>query len=532
MNLVSVAEMKQIEAAADSHGYSYEMMMLKAGNELARVVHREYYAKGSHHVVGLVGSGNNGGDTLVALSALSTLGWSATAILLKTRPESDRLVQALIENGGTLLDDSAKGTERKVRSAVESAQVILDGVLGTGFKLPLSAEYAARLNDIRKALSAQTVVAVDCPSGVDCDSGEVSDETLDANLTVCMDSVKQGLVRMPAFLKCGEIVTVDLGIPKNARIEPSAQKQVADQALALRLLPERPRDAHKGTFGTVMVIGGSVNYTGAPVLSGWAAYRIGAGLVQMAVPSTIQPQLSTGLLEATWLLLDDEMGAIAESSAELVQSGFEKASALVLGPGLGRDETTSRFVEKILLRESEARSKSMGFIPVDKSGNSPARKIPPFVIDADGLRILAQIPDWSTRLEQTGVLTPHPGEMAALTGLKLAEVQQDREAVALRFASQWRQVVVLKGALTVIAEPEGRLVIIPVASSALAKAGSGDVLSGMIVGLMSQGVKPFDAAVAGAWFHARAGILAAEKLGSERSVMPRDVIESIPLVLK
>jgi NAD(P)H-hydrate epimerase len=202
MKLVSVDEMKQLEAAANAHGFSYEMMMLKAGNELARVVHRRYSADGNHQVVGLVGSGNNGGDTLVALSSLSTLGWSATAILFKPRSEDDKLLQTFLENGGIVLDTSSKGTERKVKSAVESAHVILDGVLGTGFKLPLSLDYARLLGEVKKSIASQVIVAVDCPSGVDCESGESSKETLDADLTICMEAVKQGLVRLPAFLKC------------------------------------------------------------------------------------------------------------------------------------------------------------------------------------------------------------------------------------------------------------------------------------------------------------------------------------------
>jgi len=335
MKLVSVDEMKQLEAAANAHGFSYEMMMLKAGNELARLVHKRYSVDGNHQVVGLVGSGNNGGDALVALSSLSTLGWSATAILFKPRPEDDKLLQTFLENGGMVLDASSKGTERKVKSAVESAHVILDGVLGTGFKLPLSAEYARLLVEVKKSLESQVIVAVDCPSGVDCESGESSKETLDADLTICMEAVKQGLVRLPAFLKCGELVTVDLGILKAAKMEAGEQRSVADGELAKSLLPLRPRTAHKGSFGTVMVIGGSVNYTGAPILAGQSAYRVGAGLVQMAVPASIQPQVCSSLLEAIWLLLDDEMGAIAEPAFELVSAQMERLPVLCWDPDWG-----------------------------------------------------------------------------------------------------------------------------------------------------------------------------------------------------
>jgi len=204
---------------------------------------------------------------------------------------------------------------------------------------------------------------------------------------------------------------------------------------------------------------------------------------------------------------------------------------LILGPGLGRDATTGKFMQRLLLGESEVHGKTVGFLTDEKERSTAQIKMPPFVIDADGLRLLAGIPEWSKRLRGAGVLTPHPGEMAALTGLTVEEVQKDRENTALRFAKEWNQVVILKGALTVIAEPGGSLVIIPAATSALAKAGTGDVLSGMVGGLMAQGVAPFDAAVAGAWFHARAAVQAAKTLGSERPVMAVDVINALPGVL-
>lgn len=532
MRVVTVAEMKQVEAFADAHGYSYEMMMVKAGNELSRVVHRHYFDQSTGKtVVGLVGAGNNGGDTLVALSSLSTLGWHASAIVFKTRPDDDKWIRAFVENGGTVLDYESRGAERKIKNAVESANVLLDGVMGTGARLPLDDEIARHLAEIKKFLTRQIVVAVDCPSGVDCDSGEISPETLDATLTVCMDSVKQGLVKLPAFLKCGEIVTIDLGIPKAARLEISTTRQLADHEMASNLLPQRPRDAHKGIFGTVMVVGGSVNFIGAPVLAAKSAYRIGAGLVQMAIPASIQPQISSSILEAIWLLLDEENGAIAEPAVDLIFGRLAKTNVLILGPGLGRDATTGKFMQRLLLGESEVHGKTVGFLTDEKERSTAQIKLPPFVIDADGLRLLAGIPEWSKRLRGAGVLTPHPGEMAALTGLTVEEVQKDRENTALRFAKEWNQVVILKGALTVIAEPGGSLVIIPAATSALAKAGTGDVLSGMVGGLMAQGVAPFDAAVAGAWFHARAAVQAAKTLGSERPVMAVDVINALPGVL-
>jgi NAD(P)H-hydrate epimerase len=366
---------------------------------------------------------------------------------------------------------------------------------------------------------------------VDCDTGEAAPETIPAEFTVCMEAVKRGLLMLPAFELVGEIQAVILGLPAEVTELSSIQSEVISADWVQKRLPKRPAQSHKGTFGTALLIAGSINYTGAALLAGKSACRVGTGLVQLAVPGPLYGALAGHLPEAIWLILPHETGVIAESAADLVLENLERISALLVGPGLGLEEVTLQFMRRLLgLRESKG---PVGFINASASaGAAKKTELPPLVIDADGLKLLAKIPDWQKVLPKNTILTPHPGEMSVLTGLSVDEIQSNRITTARHFADQWGHIIVLKGALTVIASPDGQFGIIPVATSALAHAGTGDVLAGLITGLLAQGLNPFDAAAAGTWIHAQAGITAANQMGTTASVIASDVCESIPLVLR
>jgi NAD(P)H-hydrate epimerase len=312
------------------------------------------------------------------------------------------------------------------------------------------------------------------------------------------------------------------------------QREVAEEDMVAVLLPPRPADAHKGTFGTALIAAGSLNYTGAAYLAGMAAYRSGAGLVTLAIPAPLHAALAGQFPEATWLLLPHEMGVISAQAAEVLTKNIERASALLIGPGLGLEDTTRDFISGFLEGRSVRRKNTsqIGFVrPEQEKQEQKKNTLPPMIVDADGLKLLAKLSDWPRRLSAPAILTPHPGEMAILTGLSVDEIQADREETALRFASEWGHVVVLKGAFTVIAAPDGRSTTIPVAHPALARAGTGDVLAGLIVGLRAQGLEAYEAALAGAWIHARAGMEAADALGGSASVLAGDVLDAIPDVL-
>lgn len=533
MKLVTVSEMRAIEQEADANGLTYAKMMENAGRGLAQEIQLLSYSIDGREVLALVGSGNNGGDALVALAHLAADEWRTRAYLVRRDPAGDPLVERLQKAGGEILSASDDPNFEKLAAFIETADVVVDGVLGTGFKLPLKPDVAGVLDAANQAIAGLDwppyVVAVDCPSGIDCDSGEAAPEVIPASLTVCMAAIKRGLLTLPAFDLAGELRVAEIGLADEKSWE-AIRHEVADDELVADLLPDRPSDAHKGTFGTALIAAGSLNYPGAALLAGKAAYRAGAGLVQMAVPAPVQAMMASSLPEATWALLPHEMGSISANAAEGLSKNFERATALLVGPGLGTEEATAKFIENLFKGKSPVRKTvGIGFVH-QKNEQKDADKVglPPLVVDADGLRLLAKLEKWHELLPAPAILTPHPGEMEALTGLEKDAIQQDRLEMALKFSAEWGHVVVLKGAFTVIAAPDGRATLIPVAHPALARAGSGDVLAGLIVGLRAQELDAYESAVAGAWIHAQAGLLAAEKVGAAASVLAGDILDAVP----
>lgn len=510
--LVSVPEMITIEREADSRGITYERMMENAGLGLARIVDERYQVLKPGPVLGLVGSGNNGGDTLVALDYLSDWGWQVGAYIARPRPAGDPLVQRVQQGGGEVSDGESDPDFQQLAEMIGGCSILLDGVLGTGIRLPLRGRVSELLLWVGGFLDEMelppTVVAVDCPSGVDCDSGEAATECIQADLTVTMAAFKRGLLKFPAFNVIGDLELVSIGLSDEIHSWRSIPRFVADEAYVIDQLPERRLDSHKGTFGTALIIAGSIHYTGAVLLAGQAAYRAGAGLVTLGVQASLHPILAGHFVEGTWLPLPEEAGGIAASAAEVVWDNLERPTALLLGPGFGLAEGTAKFIRRIFSVDS-------------------VNRLPPTVVDADGLKLLAGLENWPQRLPPNSVLTPHPGEMSVLTDLPAAEIQSSRLEIAERYAHEWGQVVVLKGAFTIIASPSGKTAMIPVATPALARAGTGDVLAGLIVGLMAQKIEPFEAGVTAAWIHAQAGLRAAGVLGSSASVLAGDILQGV-----
>lgn len=514
MKYVSVSEMIVIEKAADKAGHSYEKMMEAAGKGLAELIHERYGSPPGRRVIALVGSGNNGGDALVALDYLLSWGWIAWVIFLRERPVSDPLIKRVVDRGG-ILNDYLDPDQSLVdlQAAFAETDLLIDGVLGTGVKLPLRPPLDHLMGNVKGVLEGlekkPITVAVDCPSGVDCDTGQVSPVCLAADLTVTMAAVKTGTLQFPAYKYLGELEVVDIGLPPGLPEYDRITREIIEEGWVLSRLPDRPLDAHKGTFGTSLVIAGSEEYPGAAVLAGRSAYRIGSGLVTMAVTEGIYQGLIKTLPEATWIVLTEEDGGISEKASDLIKDAIRKPTACLIGPGFGTRKGTGRFLDKVLQLEG----------------------LPPLVIDADGLRLLSSSINWQDNIPRDCVLTPHPGEMSALTGLSVEKIQENRVEIAEEFARRWQQIVLLKGAHSVIAAPDGRTKILISANPALARAGSGDVLAGIITGLIAQGLEPFDAAVSGCWIHARAGELAANIKGSPAAVLAGDISNLIGQVI-
>ena len=510
MKIVTVEQMLAIERAADASGLSYDQMMHNAGLGIGKWIYQHVPVK--HSVIGLIGSGNNGGDTIIALTWLAKRSVRTTAFLVKQR-EHDPLLDAYIHQGGAVVDISNHQHMHVLQAAIIQGAVVLDGVLGTGLKLPLRGTLHQTMVRISNQLENRLDVlkiAVDCPSGVDCDTGEVSDVTFAVDHTLTMAAVKQGLLRHPARSFSGEIHLIGIGIDEMSDDLNADFPQMVDEGMIRDFLPQRPDHGHKGTFGTCLVIAGSAPYTGAAYLTGKSAYRAGCGLVHMAAMKDVHRSLSGRLIEAVWTILPDVDGAYDPNGVEVIKADLMSADSIVIGPGWGQNKTNETFLVALL--------KSI-----------PSKT--PTLFDADGLKLLRKLDRWWAHLPNQTVLTPHPGEMAILTGIDIQEIQDHRWEIADEFAQKWNVVLVLKGAVSVIASPQEGVYVNPVSDSALGTAGSGDLLSGLIGGLMAQGISAQGASVLGVWVHGTSGQVAHSVVGTDFSVTATDILQHIPHAL-
>jgi NAD(P)H-hydrate epimerase len=430
------------------------------------------------------------------------------------------------------------GTDKglsKLRELLSGADILLDALLGTGVTRAIGGvlkDVLSTVKEARESGTAPLLVAVDVPTGVNCDSGAVDPASVAADLTLTLALPKRGFYAFPATDSLGELVVSDIGIPPALTSDLSLE--LVDSELARGLLPERPRSAHKGTFGKALVVAGSPNYTGAAYLASAAATRVGTGLVTLCLAQSLHPILASKLTEVTFLLLPHDLGALVPQATRLVTERSSEYDALLVGPGLGSEDSTARFVHQLLAMQQEVRREELGFLHPRKGETTEGeevKRLPPLVIDADGLNALARVPRWWEALPAQAVLTPHPGEMSRLMDCPIEEVEADRLGSAVRAAELWQQVVVLKGAHSVIAAPDGRAAISPIANPGLATAGTGDVLAGSIVGFLAQGLPLYEAAVLGVYCHGAAGELATATLGNAGTVAS-DLLPLLPVALK
>lgn len=507
MKIVSVDEMQTIEKSADESGFSYAKMMQNAGRGIAEWIYNRTSA--NQGVIGLVGSGNNGGDTLIALKELSLRNIRSFAFVVKDRGK-DHLIDEYINAGGAVVDISQGQNLDRLHAAILPGTIILDGILGTGLKLPIRGGLYDVMGNIHKYLQNRSEafkIAIDCPSGVDCDTGEISDVSFASDVTLCMAAVKQGLLKHPARSLCGNLEFIDIGISSLSDTIEKRLPEMVDGQFVKKNLPQRPETAHKGTFGTCLVLAGSQPYTGAAYLTAKAAYRSGCGLVNIGTLENVQENLSGQLIEAVWTVLPGIDGTYDPKGVDLIEPVISEVESLVVGPGWGMSDENALFLGELL------------------------RVIPdhmPTLFDADGLKLLKKVENWWELIPKPSILTPHPGEMSVLTGLPIEQIQANRWDIASKFANRWQVSLLLKGAITIVAGAEGAIYVNPVSEPALATAGSGDVLSGVIGGLLAQGVDADKAAASGAWVHGRAGMIARNKIGTDISVTAMDILDSIP----
>lgn len=519
MKLVTVAEMTRLESES---GVPVPQLMEKAGLAVAQEAWLALGEIAERRLLVLCGPGNNGGDGLVAARHLKE--WAADVIvfLLKPRPEDDANQAALVEREIPIITAGEDGWEQRLADALGGAELVIDALLGTGRARAVAGDLAtvlAQLKEARERRLPPRLLAVDLPSGLDADTGAVDPLTVAADATIALAFAKVGLHLLPGARFAGDVEVVDIGVP--AELASSVQTELITRRWTQEHLPGRPDDAHKGTFGSALIVAGSPRYTGAAYLACMGAMRAGAGLVTLACASAVHPILAAKLSETTFEPLD---GTDGELSGQDVHSVLRALSArdyqcLLIGPGLSQSGYVQAFVHALLPKLSGGQEEGS------------ERSLRAAVIDADALNNLARIDGWPALINVPAVLTPHPGEMARLTGLSVAEVQADRLGTARKFAAEWGMHVLLKGAPSIVAAPDGRAAVSPFVNPAFATAGSGDVLSGTIAGFIAQGVDPFGAACLGLYVGGLAGQRLRGEMGSA-GVIAGDLLPVIPLAMR
>ncbi|MCH7735902.1 MAG: NAD(P)H-hydrate dehydratase [Chloroflexi bacterium] len=517
MKIVTTAQMRAIEQASEKDGVSTDVLMENAGLAVAQAA-RDLAGAAGVRVMVLVGPGNNGADGLVAARHLRRWGAEVVCFVVGGRPDPDPKMALALEYGVRVIDvTSPSGLEHLLsRSAL-----VIDAVLGTGRARPLEGPVKQTMQCLARARSASSppkLLALDLPTGLNADTGEVDPLGVPCDVTFALGYPKVGLLNFPGTEHAGELRVLDIGVPPGLKEETDIQLELLERRWVAEHLPKRPLDSHKGTFGHVLVVAGSRNYVGAAYLVSQASVRAGAGLTTLATPESVYPIAATKSTEPIHLpLLDDGEGRVAAEAAQRLHEEPRRYTNMVVGCGMGLSEGTVKFVEDLLFNDVDSRASDLSGLPA--------------LIDADGLNNLARIEDWPERRRGPMTLTPHPGEMATLTGLSAAEIQADRVAVAREYAARWNVTLVLKGANTVIGQPNGMVGVASFANPGMATGGTGDVLSGIIGGLMAQGLPPAVAASCGVYVHGEAGRGIVSRLGNT-GIAASDLLPEIPAALR
>src|SRR3989442_1380053 len=450
MKLATVAEMQRAEREC---GVPIRQLMENAGLAVAQEAWLLLGELADRKIVVLAGPGNNGGDGLVAARHLKDWGADVTIVLLKPRGEDDANLKALVERElpVVVIDDDVA----KLDEALAGAELIIDALLGTGRARTIEGPLASVLDKLREARSRRLpprLLAVDLPTGLDADTVAIDPHTVAADHTVALGWSKVGLHTLPGSQYAGRVEVVEIGIgPEHGA---SIQTELMTASWARSVLPERPPGAHKGTFGSGLIVAGSPQYVGAAALSCTGALRVGPGIVTLACARSIYPMLASKLTETTFEPLDDKEGFLSAEEAYSVRRTLSRGyEALLVGPGLAQHGYVVAFVRALL-----------PMLTVDD--------VRAVVVDADGLNNIAKVENWWEMLKVPAVITPHPGELSRLAGIETAEIQRDRLAAARNCASQWGLTVVLKGANTIMAAPDGRARLSPFANPGLASGGT------------------------------------------------------------
>ena len=501
MKVVTAEQMRHIDRVTIAErGVPGARLMERAGQAVADKIAE---LAEPCRVAVVAGKGNNAGDGFVVARHLAGRNYGVTVFLLADpadfRADARTMHEAIPESVKQVRVED----EAQLSAGLTEFDLIVDAILGTGIEGPVRGLLGQAIEAINA--SALPVLSVDIPSGLPTDGEPIAGPVVRAGHTVTMGLPKLGMLIQPGVEFSGTVTVASLDFPDDLLDDPDIKINLLTEKMIRDLLPPRPRDGHKGTFGSLLVVGGSPGMTGAPVMAGRAAMRSGVGLVFCASAQDLQPQIAARLLEELTIPLPstDRLNLDLESLPAL-RLRATQVRALALGPGIGRSDGTAKLVRRAV-EEIQL----------------------PMVVDADALDALGGHLDALTGREAPTILTPHPGEMSRLTGLSVSEIQADRIGVAQRLAAAFPVIVVLKGAQTIVADVDGSAYINPTGNTGLAKGGSGDVLTGLIGGFLAQTRQGLPAALCGVFLHGLAADLAADAI-PPRAMIASDVIDHLP----
>ncbi len=505
MKVLTKKQIRELENAAVRNGLKHLQLMQRAG-EAAFLYLMSCGIGYGRNITLLCGSGNNGGDGFVVARKFSELEKHGKIRVVLTEGEpSTPDARVMYENLDRQKIELLSWPEERTRTldALEDSGLVIDCVYGVGFHGSLPGAVQELFAQINSAKIKR--IAIDTPSGICCDTGEVSENAFQAHLTLTFSSYKPLHWMKGSQPMCGEVVVLSIGIPESLMEIQNCAFEIPVYGEIKELFHERPKDSHKGTYGSAVCICGSYGMAGAAVLSACGALRCGAGLVHLWLPKSIYPIAASRLLEPVMLPLEEtDKGHISQKNIpEMLRRLPRERGAVLFGCGVGTEGETGRVLEE-LVKNIEV----------------------PMVLDADGLNLLSEHMNILETAKAPIILTPHPGEMARLLHSTIAEVQSRREEHAVALARQYGITVVLKGFHTIVAFPDGKWVMNPTGNAGMAKGGSGDLLAGMLVSFLAQGMPVRDAAVAAVYLHGMAGDRCAQRI-SETSMLSGDMAQEL-----
>jgi NAD(P)H-hydrate epimerase len=510
MKIVNAEQMRGLDSAAiNTFKVPSLDLMENAGHGTVNAIVNLYGDPLGKTIAIFVGPGNNGGDGLV-IARLLAAHLARPVVFLLVPPENlkgDAAVnlKRLNDLPVPIIEIATEEELSKAMQEFSDCSIIVDSIFGTGLTRKISGLFATTINKINAFPCP--VVAVDMPSGLNSDSGKPMGPCVTADITVTFGEAKIGQVIYPGREYTGDLQIVDIGIPEQAVTEADIKRELLDSDIN-KWLPERPVDAHKGIYGHLLVIAGSLGKTGAAQLCSLGGLRSGTGLVTLCIPYELNQIVQTGLWETMTVPLQSKaQGILSIDDYTVIAETLDNKQAVAVGPGIGTADETAELIMKLYQEVSL-----------------------PMVIDADGLNILARDNSLISTAAGPRILTPHPGEMARLTGMPAGEIQANRLQVAADFATKHEVHLILKGAETIVCSPDGYQAINPTGNPGMAAAGMGDVLTGMVGGFMAQGMSPWRAACLGVYVHG----LAADRLAEQISAgyLASEVADELPYAME